>query len=365
MVGLTLLLALLAEGGARIVWAVRGWRTGGDVRLGLEAIRGVPWIEEYFDELFRSTRLEWRSYVYWRRRPFTGRYVNVDENGFRRTWRDPRAKPNARPIRIFVFGGSTLWGMGARDEFTIPSYLAKLLAEHAPGARIEVTNFGELGYVSTQEVLSLQIALQRGDVPDIAIFYHAINDVFSSFQNGRAGSPQNEIRRRVIFENLGLAVLLRIVDVSKALQPLIHRVQDAAWLAAYERRTPDEREALSRETVQVYRANLEMAEALGRHHGFRCLFYWQPVVFSKQRPTADERAIIDRFIFREFFAATYAIARSDEDLARMSGFHDIEDVFGDRPEPFYFDCCHTNEQSNEIVARRIFGDVAPLIQPGR
>src|SRR5262245_30798240 len=211
MVGLTLLLALLLEGAARVVTAARAGLSGIDPRIHLDALAGTPWIEQYFDELFGSSRLEWRSYVYWRRRsPFRSTYVNVDAGGFRRSWRDPRAAASARPIRIFVFGGSTLWGMGARDDFTIPSYLAKFLAEEVPDARVEVTNFGELGYVSTQEVLSLEIALQRGDVPDIVIFYDAINDVFSSFQNGLAGSPQNEVRQGVLFEDLRLAVLLQI-----------------------------------------------------------------------------------------------------------------------------------------------------------
>src|SRR5262245_42032307 len=106
MVGLTLLLALVLEGAARVVTAVRSWRIGGDYRLHHDALAGTPWIEEYFRELFGSTRLAWRPYVYWRRRPFTSRYVNVDEHGLRRSWRDPRAQTGGRPIRVFAFGGS-------------------------------------------------------------------------------------------------------------------------------------------------------------------------------------------------------------------------------------------------------------------
>jgi lysophospholipase L1-like esterase len=362
MVGIALLLALLLEGGARAVAAVRNWRTGGDYRLDLDALRGTPWIGDYFDELFRSTRLEWHSYVYWRRRPFSGRYVNVDENGFRRTWRDPTPQAGARPTRIFAFGGSTLWGMGARDEFTVPSCLARQLSERVPGARVEVTNFAELGYVSTQEVISLEVALQRGNVPDLVIFYDGINDVFSSFQNGVAGSPQNETRLRASFEKPALSTLLKLAQGSAALAPLLRWAQDRAWHDAYERRTPDQRSALARDTVGVYKANLALVEALGRRYGFRTLFYWQPVVFSKRRPTGDERDTVAGLdLWREFFEATYAAVRSDEELVRTPGFHDIQDVFGDSAEPYYFDCCHTNERANEIVAWRMLSDVAPLV----
>lgn len=365
LVGLTLLLALLLEGGARIVSGVRAWRIGVDYRLGLDALRGTPWIEEYFDELFRSTDLEWRSYVYWRRRPFRGRYVNVDENGFRRTWQDPRT-PSTKPIRIFAFGGSTMWGMGARDEFTIASYLAKGLSEATSDARIEVTNFGELGYVSTQGLLSLEVALQRGNVPDVVVFYDGVNDAFSSFQNAVAGSPQNELRRRLSFENLRLAALMELADGSAALAPLLRKVQDGVWLQAYERRTPEQRHALARDTLELYRSNLEIAGALGRRYGFRSLFYWQPNVFSKRRPTDDERGIMEGLdLWREFFQATYEVVRSDGELARDPGFHDLQDVFGDSAQPYYFDCCHTNERANEIVAERMLPDVAALVDVAR
>jgi lysophospholipase L1-like esterase len=362
MVGLTLLLALVLEGGARLVTAVRARFVGIDYRARSDALADSPWIEEYFGELFRSTRLEWRSYVYWRRRPFSGRYVNVDEDGFRRTWRAPETDAGGRAVRIFAFGGSTMWGMGARDEFTIPSQLAKLVAEHAPEARVEVTNYGELGYVSTQELVSLELALRRGDVPDVVLFYDAINDVFASFQNGEAGSPQNEVKRQTAFEHLRRAALLDVAFGSAALQPLLQRVQRAAWLDGYARRTPEQRQALARDTLDVIKANLGFAEALGQRYGFRTLAYWQPAVFSKRRPTEGERRTAAKSdLWREFFEATYALAARDPDLARNPAFHDIQDVFGEDPRPYYFDCCHTNERANEVVARRMLADVVPLL----
>jgi hypothetical protein len=143
-------------------------------------------------------------------------------------------------------------------------------------------------------------------------------------------------------------------------------VQDAAWLDAYARRSPEQRQALARDTLGVFKANVDLAEALGRRYGFRTLSYWQPVVYSKRRPTEDElRSVAGLDLWREFFEATYALAARDPDLARNPAFHDIQDVFGDEPRPFYFDCCHTNEQANEVVARRMFEDVAPLVGSSR
>ena len=67
------------------------------------------------------------------------------------------ARPNTtsgKAIRILCFGGSTMMGIGARDHQTIPAVLARRLAER--GHRVAVTNYGQLGHNSTQEVITLQ-----------------------------------------------------------------------------------------------------------------------------------------------------------------------------------------------------------------
>lgn len=155
-----------------------------------------PWIEEYVEE-YRQIRTRWEPYLYWRRLPFSGKYINVDAAGLRRTVPGPVAAPGKTPVRIFCFGGSTMWSEGVPDGSTIPSLLATLLAERNVAA--DVVNFGEGGYVSTQELLALLRRLQQGDVPDIAVFYHGLNDMYSAAQSGEAGIPQNEWNRRAEF----------------------------------------------------------------------------------------------------------------------------------------------------------------------
>ena len=120
--------------------------------------------------------MQWHPYVLWRRRPFTGRYINVDAAGRRRT--SNREAPGDRPIDIFGFGGSTLWGNGARDENTIPSCVSRLLDES--GRRVRVTNYGELGFVSTQNLISLMLERQAGRVPGVVFCYDGVNDVVAT-----------------------------------------------------------------------------------------------------------------------------------------------------------------------------------------
>jgi len=160
VVGVTLLLLVVGEVAARVLTPSS---PAPDVRIHADSYPDAPWVAGLYDENARSAHLRWESYAYWRRAPFTGAYINVDAHGHRRTWRAPAAPGATAPLRVFVFGGSTVWGTGVRDDHTVPSELARYLGEH--GVVADVENFGETGYVSTQDVVSLLRALHRGDVP--------------------------------------------------------------------------------------------------------------------------------------------------------------------------------------------------------
>src|SRR5262249_14963034 len=96
----------------------------------------------------------------------------------------------ARP-QVLVLGGSTVWGYFVCNNGTVPSLLARALARDGIGG-YQVTNFGQPGYVSTQEVVALLSELHEGRIPDLVIFLDGINDTFSAYQNGRAGLDQSD-----------------------------------------------------------------------------------------------------------------------------------------------------------------------------
>ncbi|MFP6734915.1 MAG: hypothetical protein VB959_13880 [Rhodospirillales bacterium] len=136
----------------------------GDFRLAAKEYENLEWPYYLYADTWRSRRyLEWRPFVYWRRAGYESPYVYVNERGLRRTWL--AKQDNRQPYNIFMFGGSTMWGFGARDSHTIASELAKLLANKSI-RNVRVTNFGEAGYVLTQEVFTFFMELQRGNRPD-------------------------------------------------------------------------------------------------------------------------------------------------------------------------------------------------------
>ena len=56
-----------------------------------------------------------------------GRWLNTDSYGFRRT-KGSRSS-GAIPLKVFVFGGSTTFGYGVPDDYTIPSQLQTIMEE--------------------------------------------------------------------------------------------------------------------------------------------------------------------------------------------------------------------------------------------
>jgi lysophospholipase L1-like esterase len=302
---------------------------------------------------------QWAPYVAWRGKPFSGRYVNVDVNGLRHTWN----MQATQPLEIYVFGGSTLWGQGARDDYTIPSALSKMLAEVFP-SRVRVTNFGQLGYVNTQEMIALFRELQHGSRPDIAIFYDGYNDTFAAFQNRVAGVPQSEQNRIKEFNILNRSrsrdlyweVLKRsnLYNLMEGVHTKLFGTKPLPPLS------PEMQNQLAADVLQNYSMNKTIIESVAQTTGFISCFYWQPTPYTRPNRNRFEESWLRDAAQELFFEEVYAAVRRSS-LETNASFHDISDVFQGHEGTLYIDEAHTTERGNEIIARRIFQDVAPLV----
>src|SRR5437764_2143259 len=149
VVGILLLLVLAAEFGIDALRRLsRRLRHGRavlpDRSAAAEAYAGEDWATSYFDEFSRGVRVGWVPYVEWWQRPHQGRLITIDAHGLRPV---PSSAPSGSEAPcVFCFGGSTMMGLGARDEATIPAVLARRLGE--AGRPAAIVNFGQLGHNS-------------------------------------------------------------------------------------------------------------------------------------------------------------------------------------------------------------------------
>lgn len=341
-----------------------------------DGYHGAEWAKDYYREA-RGLTTEWRPYVEWRCKPFQGRYINVDENGLRRTWTPQVTSRRDRVPRpkIFFFGGSTVWGSGVRDEHTLPSCVARRLSE--AGYLVDVSNFGESGYQSTQEVITLLRELQKGNAPDIAVFYDGINDVRAAYQHRTAGLTARDDRRRAEHN------LLR--DHRRLRNAYLKSLRRQMWgfdlaTAAVRRRiwpsrpkmTPHPERAvpveddLEQEVLQVYEANMKTVEGVAQVSGMTTRFYWQPVIFTKKRPTRHETQEARRHAYLgDFHLGVYDRVRSMTQWPKDHPFRDLSATLDDVEGPCYLDYCHITEEGNDLIAREIVKDLIPILQKRR
>lgn len=364
LIGITLLWLIGLEVTARVAFAVRDvWRAGGGAQLsewslGADVYRDQAWAAEYWREedlTSQNTFADWHAYVYWRRKPYQGKYINIDANGLRQTW-NKTAAPSPSQIKIFMFGGSAMWGTGARDEFTIPSWLSKKLQER--NVDVWVTNFGEGGYVSTQEVIALMLELQKGNVPDVVIFYDGANDIFSAFQQGVAGLPQNEYNRVQSFNQLNWrGEIVEKLALYRAARGLVSAVQG--------RPLPQDDARLAEATVEVYFNNRQLVTALAKEYGFTALFYWQPTLYTKPRLSVWERQERNRYGEAGFFQRTYQAFAQRLHMLPLENVYDLSNAFDAEPGTVFIDAFHISEAGNARIADLMIQTLPRLTSRGQ
>src|SRR3989344_7108986 len=314
-----------------------------DSRFYSEVYSDKEWAELYFKEFKDSFEAEYYPYVGYRRVPnFKGEFINLDENSIRKTENNCS---DSDTIKIFVFGGSTIWGTGARDIGTIPSYLAKDLCE---SFSVEITNFGESGYTSSQEVIRLILELRNGNVPDVVVFYDGVNDVYSSYQNNVAGVPQNIENRKADFnsrKNLNIKGYLINSNFMEILKKVVKTSREKNLIEK------GLSSSLSDETTAIYLNNVKIVKILEKEYGFKSLFYWQPAVYTKNELSGNEKDEInlDMTFGGLYLHVTDGINNSDS-VVDLTGVFNVN-------KTIFIDDVHISEDGNEIIAKVIAEDI--------
>jgi hypothetical protein len=218
-------------------------------------------------ETYADLKFEYEPFTEFRNKPLRGKFVNIDSAGFRVSKGQAPWPPRPGAFNVFVFGGSTTFGMGLPDEETIASYLTGCAKNSA--SPVAVYNFGRIFYLSRQEQILFQQLLQAGFVPQVAVFIDGLNDFF--YPDGQPGfSPR----------------FRRFMDGQAGSNPLdkVPMVRAANWLTdRWRKPAPQDGETkYSVESVAGrWLANKRMIEVMADGFGVRPIFVWQPVPVYK------------------------------------------------------------------------------------
>ncbi len=359
--GITFLILLLIEIGFTIYFR---FNPQNDKQPIADSYQSADWIEEYNKEFDACSTEGWHPYVYWRRKPYTGKYININEKGLRKTIYTIDDEVKEKPIKkIFMFGGSTMWGSGVRDEFTIPSLVGSGLAKLTIHA--EVTNFGESGYVSTQEMMELFLQLREGNIPDLVVFYDGANDVFSAYQQGKAGIPQNESNREKEFNSLrskkrSLMVFFESLKTLSTVKFIIGLIQPEMNPLPY---SGSEIQKLATESIEVYLKNITTINLWAKEYSFKAVYYWQPTIFNKPELSNFEKQEAEKYGFIKDIVHAADLQVSNIKTNRESTvFYNISDIFRNESKPIFIDYCHVSEYGNSVIAKKMAEDIAAVLK---
>lgn len=340
-----------------------------------DGYKNAPWAHGVWAEE-AVLQAKWQPYVYYRTEPFQGNYVRINSDGLRNTVN--ANDPSQKKIKIFLFGGSAMFGPGVRDEYTIPSCLARRLA-HESHRNVEVVNFGQNGYVSTQELFSFLTETQAHNRPDIVIFYDGANEPYAALVNAKAGLSPFENARLKEFDLLGRfkkkALAENFISANihnSALYGLAGRFH--LLFHFHHAEAPPSSVAgsnkLAEAVASVYAFNISMADELSRKQKISSLFYLQPLLNTKKQRTPYEERVLKEWRQgcnceqngSDFFLQSYDRIRASRALSSLKNFHDISRLLDHYTGPLYTDGVHLTETGNEIVAKRIAKDVLPILK---
>ena len=335
--------------------------TGLDKKLSLSIYKNKEWAEPLLKEHEDTKELDFDQYVGWKRREYHGRFINIGADGTRKTFNRTHAM-NAKRDSIYVFGGSTIWGTGVRDEYTVPSCLSKILNQH--GYHSIVKNYGESGYTFTQGMMRLILLLKEGHRPQLAIFYDGVNEVSTAYHNGQAGviglaaelQSFLEWKRRSYVGQMGSLVKEAAVQHSmiyRSVDNLIRLFQHNPSTSAARHYEEQKLERLSQDIITYYITSLNLVEKLSKTYDFQYICFWQPVIYTKNQLTEEEKTVDDKVQdekLRKLYLDTYGAIKKSP----LPHFYDLSEVFNNRNTTLYSDFCHLSEAGNEIVANAIF-----------
>jgi hypothetical protein len=307
---------------------------------------------------------------------FSSPYFNISD-GVRRSF-EPPVSGTQKPVEVLFLGGSTMEGAFQRDDYTIPSDIARLAA--SDGIPIHVVNRGQYGYAVWQELELLEELLTNGYRPNVVVFYDGVNDLGIQTTEGTTTIPST----------------LKATEYSEAIaqfrnpsatQPLANRIYDAyvnrSAIALATRdigslfsnapvsskkltplqgttSAPDQlTTAISRanDAVAVYTRAVDLIQTLSAAYGFHALTFWQPFLYSK-KPVAAESNL--KGFEGENPTAEYAIAAQARKDLRPPVI-DLSEALNSVKAPVMIDYEHTNELGALAVAKAMYFYLRPIL----
>jgi len=296
------------------------------------------------------------DYTHIKEGPYTGRYLNVDPNGFRKSKNQgPWPPKNDKHFSIFFFGSSTSFGYGVQDSETISSYLQELFPRKGFKRVPLVYNFGRGHYYSTPERILFEQLAAKGHAPDMAIFLDGLNEFFFYEDDGTVVSDRFERLLRGDIRKLYLRELRKRSLVWRTLREARKNIKRYFTkdidTKRRERHVADS--ARLQQLIDRYVINKRLIEAAGTAFNVTTVFAGEPVA-SYRYDLALHPFAREGFGRQEYARSGYPL------MADYAKSHDLgnnfiwcADIGQDATQSLYVDLTHYSPRMSKMLAQTI------------
>jgi hypothetical protein len=316
----------------------------------------------FWKEFSEANKVTYHEYVLWRRAPHHGEFISINEEGVRRTLHtrcNDNNNNNDQTFTIWMFGDSVMWGPGAPDAETIPSFVAQDYEK--AGEPVCIVNYAEKGWSNTQEMIELIEQLKHAArKPNIVLFYDGGTEAFTAYQSGQADVHSNFNLLKGFLDSWGNTqkagfAYLRQTNTYRLLKRL--SLKTSSGLGEGKKSAqPRDTEALSAAVIKNYVQNMDIINLLAGQYGFRALFVWYPnMAVGHKELTPYEQQVLG-FEYQKFpdLGSMYQAVYNRSFEIKRPNFYNFEDVVDDRKDSIYKGISHMNPEGDQIVAGRLF-----------
>lgn len=256
-------------------------------------------------------------------------------------------------IRIFIIGGSTVFGWGVNQTDSIPSLIQNRL-KATSAKKVRIINAGIPWYASWHEAALVFFKISEMN-PDWIISVDALNDTaqgiapnWEPISHGFLDPPT-----KVAFERLHAQA-----DSRSFLSDFLSLSQTYTYISSKLRA----REGIAKgvyhpELWDQYMTLKEKLQALSASRGIRFTTFYQPVIVTGKKLTDEESRNNETNMripeFAEVFKKTYLEGEKRASSSKKFRFISLKEAFKDVEDTIYIDGQHYNVRGNQILAQEI------------
>jgi lysophospholipase L1-like esterase len=298
--------------------------------------------------VYNDQRISNSAYVpfnEWRQPKYASENLNINADGYRMHTAGSTNNKDAHSLGFF--GGSTVWGTGVDDNGTLPAQFDAITDQFA------VTNYGERGYTSLQNLIDLMKLINQNKPPSTAIFFEGFNDIWVHCNEIVSPSLNGHLEERHIQSALNRAekknyLFNNIIAPIMSLTLEVIGGQENAQSASCSKNR-----ARAEAVAELIVRNMEMGHALVSSYGGKFYVFLQPNAYVGH-PRIDhlELETPDRLIQRAQFDAVYPLVREKIRNKEINWFFDISDAI-DGNTYLLVDHAHVTDEGNRIIAEAI------------